>query len=184
MPPCARPPPKPAATVFFSEATTAALGKLLDDPSPSARNAAYRGLGLYANWRSPAARQILIQRAADKTLDSVARIDAADGFTQAVKLQASGVQQDPPMFRALVGLLSDVNEELRTVAFLALAPIREYMLGSSNGGQFPPPGGWQKWLEKSPRNRKAIWSTTACVGRQAATPAYSRWTGSARAARS
>lgn len=34
------------------------------------------------------------------------------------------------------------------MAFLALAPIREYILGGSNGGQFPPPGGWQKWLEK------------------------------------
>ena len=133
---------------IFSEATTAALGKLLDDPSPRVRNAAYRGLASYANWRSPAAQQILIQRAADKTLDAVARIDAADALAQAVKLQAAGVQQDPPMFQALVGLLSDENEELRAVAFLALAPIREYILGGSNGGQFPPPGGWQKWLEK------------------------------------
>jgi TPR repeat protein len=129
---------------IFSETTTVALGRLLDDASPHVRNAAYRGLASYANWRSPAAQQILIQRAADKTLDPVARIDAADALAQAVKLQAGGVQQDPPMFQALVGLLSDQNEELRTVAFLALAPIREYILGGSNGGQFPPAGGWQE----------------------------------------
>ena len=98
------------------------------------RNAAYRGMASYANWRSQAAQQILIQRATDKSLDVDARIDAADALAQAVKLQASGVQQDPPMFQALVGLLSDENEPLRAVAFLALAPIREYIVGGSNGG--------------------------------------------------
>ena len=102
---------------IFSEATTAALGKLLDDPSPRVRNAAYRGLGIVRKLALPAAQQILIQRATDQTLDAVARIDAADALAQAVKLQAAGVQQDPPMFRALVGLLSDENEELRSRGF-------------------------------------------------------------------
>src|SRR5262249_56177326 len=73
---------------------------------------------------------------------------AGEGGGRGGRLGAGGAQQHPPMFRALVGLLSDENEELRAVAFLALAPIREYILGGSNGGQFPPPGGWQKWLEK------------------------------------
>jgi TPR repeat protein len=102
----------------------------------------------YANWRSQAAQQILIQRATDRSLDLDARLDAADGLAQAVKLQATGVQQDPPMFQALVGLLSEEQEPLRAVAFLALAPIREYIVGGSNAGQFPPTGGWQKWLDK------------------------------------
>ena len=92
---------------IFGEATTAALGKLLADPSPQVRNAALRALASYANWRSPAAQQVLIQRATDQSLDLDARLDAADGLAQAVKLQAAGVQQDPPMFRALVGLLSE-----------------------------------------------------------------------------
>ena len=52
------------------------------------------------------------------------------------------------MFKALVALLSDEKEPLQAVAFLALAPIREYIVGGSNGGQFPPAGGWEKWLEK------------------------------------
>jgi TPR repeat protein len=133
---------------IFGEATTAALGKLLGDPSSQVRNAAYRAMASYANWRSPAAQQILIQRATDRSLAVDARLDAADGLAQAVKLQATGVQQDPPMFQALVGLLSEENEPLRAVAFLALAPIREYIVGGSNAGQFPPAGGWQKWLDK------------------------------------
>jgi len=133
---------------IFGETTTAALGKLLGDPSPKVRNAAYRAMASYANWRSPAAQQILIQRATDRSLDIDSRLDAADALTQAVKLQAAGVQQDPPMFKALAGLLSEENEPLRAVAFLALAPVREYILGGSNAGQFPPAGGWQKWLDK------------------------------------
>jgi hypothetical protein len=133
---------------IFGEATTAALGKLLGDRSPQVRNAAYRAMASYANWRSQAAQQILIQRATDKSLDVDTRLDAADALAQAVKLQAGGVQQDPPMFKALVELLNEQNEPLRAVAFLALAPVREYILGGSNGGQFPPAGGWQKWLDK------------------------------------
>src|SRR5262249_46784148 len=36
---------------IFSESTSAALGKLLDDSSPQVRNAALRALTSYANWR-------------------------------------------------------------------------------------------------------------------------------------
>jgi TPR repeat protein len=132
----------------YGEATSAALGKLAADPSPQVRDAALRALASYANWRSQAAQQILIRRATDKSLDLDSRLAAADGLAQAVKLQAAGVQQDPPMFEALVGLLAEKDEPLRAVAFLALAPIREYIIGGSNGGQFPPTGGWQKWLER------------------------------------
>jgi TPR repeat protein len=133
---------------IFGEATTAALGKLLDDPAVRVRNAAYRALAAYANWRSQAAQRILIQRATDAGLPSDARLDAADALAQAVQLQAAGVQQDPPMFQALVTLLNDKFEPLRAVAFLALAPIREFIVGGSEDGQFPPPGGWQNWLYK------------------------------------
>jgi hypothetical protein len=133
---------------IFGETTTRALGKLLDDPSSRVRNAASRAMASYANWRSQAAQQILIQRATDRSLGIDARLDAADGLAQAVQLQAIGVQQDPPMFQALVTLLGEKSEPLRAVAFLALAPIREYIVGGSDEGQFPPAGGWQKWLDK------------------------------------
>jgi TPR repeat protein len=92
----------------------------------------------------------LIQRATDKSLDVDARLDAADALGQAVKLQAAGVPQDPPMFRALVSLLDEreKTEPLRAAAFIALAPVRPYIIGGSGAGQFPPDGGWQKWLDK------------------------------------
>ncbi len=133
---------------IFGEVTTAALGKLVADPSPEVRNAALRALASYANWRSAAAQQVLIERATDKSLDLDARLDAADGLAQAVKVQATGVQQDPPMFRALVSLLGEKEEPLHAVAFLALAPIRRYIIGGADEGQFPPQEGWEKWLEK------------------------------------
>jgi hypothetical protein len=135
---------------IFGEATSAALGKLLADPSPQVRNAALRATASYANWRSPAAQQVLIQRATDQSLDLDARLDAADGLVHAVKLQAAGVPQDPPMFKALVGLLNEreKNEPLHAAAFIALAPIRPYIIGGSGAGQFPPDGGWEKWLDK------------------------------------
>jgi TPR repeat protein len=143
---------------IFGEATTAALGKLLSDSSPEVRHATLRALASYANWRSAAAQQALIQRATDESLDLDSRLDAADGLAQAVKLQASGVQQDPPMFRALISLVtenptsekaaSDKNEPLQAVALLALAPVRRYILGGADDGQFPPEEGWEKWLQK------------------------------------
>ena len=53
---------------IFGESTTAALGKLLADPSPEVRNATLCALASYANWRSGAAQQALIQRATDQAL--------------------------------------------------------------------------------------------------------------------
>jgi hypothetical protein len=135
---------------IYGEATTAALTKLLDDPSPEVRNAALRATASYGNWRYGPAQQALIQRATDQSLDLDARLDAADGLVQAVKLQAAGVPQDPPMFKALVSLLDEEgkNEPLQAAAYIALAPIRPYIIGGSDEGQFPPDGGWQKWLDK------------------------------------
>jgi TPR repeat protein len=135
---------------IYGEATTAALTKLLGDASPQVRDAALRATASYANWRYQPAQRALIQRATDKSLDLDARLDAADALGQAVKLQAAGAPQDPPMFRALVSLLSEreKNEPLHAAAYIALAPIRPYIIGGSGGGQFPPDGGWEKWLDK------------------------------------
>lgn len=54
------------------------------------------------------------------------------------------------MFRALVSLLDErqKNEPLHAAAFIALAPVRPYIIGGSGSGQFPPDGGWEKWLDK------------------------------------
>jgi len=133
---------------IFGETTTRALGNLLDDSSVKVRTAASRALAAYANWRSAAAEQILVRRSLDHSLSLEARLDAADDLAQAVQLQAAGVPQDPAMFQALVSLLKEKDEPLRAVAFLALAPVRQYIIGGSEEGQFPPAGGWPLWLDK------------------------------------
>jgi hypothetical protein len=136
---------------IFDETTTAALGRLLSDPSIQVRRAAVSALAMYANWRSDAAQQALIRVATDTSANLQDRVSAADGIAQAVRLQAKGVRQDPPLFRALVSLLSerDANEPLHAVAYLALAPVRDpsYQPGVAPESKFPP-GGWQHWLEE------------------------------------
>jgi hypothetical protein len=135
---------------IYGDTTTAALTRLLADSSPQVRNAALRATASYANWRYQPAQRALIQRATDPSLDLDARLDAADGLIQAVRFQAPGVPQDPPMFKALVSLLHErgPNEPLQAAAYIALAPIRPYINGGSDEGQFPPDGGWEKWLYK------------------------------------
>ncbi len=134
---------------IFDETTTAALGKLLADPSVQVRRAAVRALAMYADWRSAAAQQALIHVATDTNANPEDRVSAADAIAQAVALQTKGVRQDPPMYRALVSLLSEHYEPLHAVAYLALAPIRDpaYQPGVAPEKKTPP-GGWQQWLQE------------------------------------
>ena len=172
----ARPRPRRATTVFSVRRPPRRSASCLAILLRKCAMRLYRAIASYANWRSQAAQQVLIQRATDKSLDLDARLDAADALGQAVKLQAAGVQQDPPMFRALVALLSEENEPLRAVAFLALAPIREYIIGGSNAGQFPPAGGWEKWLDRITAEQAGdLIYYRVCGPAAAATPAMKPW---------
>src|SRR5262249_49828004 len=131
---------------IFDPATTRALAKLVSDPSIQARRAAIRALAMYANWRYDAAQSALIQLATDKSADPLDRLQAADAIGDAVRFQVKGVRQDPPMFRALVALLQDKDEPVRSTAAGILAPLYE------PGGEGPqrrrgPEGGWEKWLD-------------------------------------
>jgi hypothetical protein len=58
--------------------------------------------GVPANWRYQPAQEALIQQATDQNAAIDARESAADAIAQAMRLQAAGVRQDPPMFKALV----------------------------------------------------------------------------------
>src|ERR1051326_5967589 len=53
------------------------------------------------------------------------------------------------MFRALLSLLGEreKNEPLHAAAYIALAPIRPYIIGGSGAGEFPPAGGWEEGLD-------------------------------------
>jgi len=130
---------------IFGEATAAALAKLATDASIQVRRSAVGALAMYANWRYTPAQQALIQLATDKGADSLDRLNAADAIGYAVRLQVKGVQQDPPMFQALVSLLQDKDEPVRSTATGVLAPLYE-SAGEGAQRRRAPEGGWEKWL--------------------------------------
>jgi TPR repeat protein len=130
---------------IFGEATAAALAKLATDASIKVRRSAVGALAMYANWRYTPAQQGLIQLATDKGADSLDRLNATDAIGYAVRLQVKGVPQDPPMFQALVSLLQDKDEPVRSTAAGVLAPLYE-SAGEGAQRRRAPEGGWDKWL--------------------------------------
>ena len=130
---------------IFGEATAAALAKLATDPSTKVRRSAVGALAMYANWRYRPAQQALIQIATDKSADPMDRLNAADAIGYAVRFQVKGVPQDPPMFQALVSLLQDKDEPVRSIASGVLAPLYE-SAGEGPQRRRAPEGGWEKWL--------------------------------------
>ena len=102
---------------------------------------------MYAGWRYTPAQQALIQLATDKGADSLDRLNATDAIGYAVRLQVKGVQQDPTMFHALVSLLQDKDEPVRSTAVGVLAPLYE-SAGEGAQRRRAPEGGWDKWLNE------------------------------------
>ncbi len=132
---------------IFGNATVEALSQLVSDPSIKVRQATIRALAMYANWRYPAAQKTLIQLATDTTADSADRLNAADAIGFAVRLQVRGVRQDPPMFQALLSLLQNKVEPVRSTAVGILAPLYEPG-GQGAQRRRAPEGGWGKWLDE------------------------------------
>jgi hypothetical protein len=132
---------------IFDRSTTAALGKLAADPSAKVRRSAIRALAMYAGWRYQDAQKTLIALATDKTADPMNRLHATDAIGQAVRLQVKGIRQDPAMFHALVSLLQEKEEPVRSTAAGVLMPLYQ---PSTEPGQRrrAPEGGWEKWLEQ------------------------------------
>ena len=60
-----------------------------------------------------------------KGADPLDRLNAADAIGYAVRFQVKGVPQDPPLFQALVSLLQDKEEPVRSTAAGVLAPLYE-----------------------------------------------------------
>ena len=136
------------AEVNLGEATMGQLAILGSDPSPLVRREAIRALAVNANWRSAAAQQALMALAENAT-DPMDRVNAVDGLAFAVRFQVRGARQDPPVFRALVGLLESKQEELCTMAANVLAPIRDGEFRGDIGRpeRKAPEGGWAAWLD-------------------------------------
>ncbi len=137
---------------IFSEDTIAALSLSAMDSDAKVRRAAIRALAINAQWRSEAAQKALIDLATvpDKAVTQADRVSAVDGLGQAVRLQVKGVRQDPPVFKALVALLTDKDEELRVMAANILAPIRDpdFRGDAGRAERKAPEGGWQNWLDE------------------------------------
>lgn len=137
---------------IFSEETITALGKRIVDPSAKVRRASIRALALNANWRSEAAQNALVEFALnpDKAVASSDRVGAVDAIVKAARLQLRGAPQDAALFKSLVTLLEDKDEELRTMAANTLAPIRDREFRGDLGRpeRKTPEGGWQHWLDE------------------------------------
>jgi TPR repeat protein len=136
------------AQVNLGEATMAVLAKLATDASAMVRREAIRALAVNANWRSQTAQEALI-RLAESGVEQADRVAAVDGLVNAVRFQVRGVRQDPAVFRALAGLLTSKDDELRTMASNALAPIRDGEFRGDIGRpeKKAPEGGWTAWLD-------------------------------------
>lgn len=130
------------------EAALTAIAKHATDPNPALRRATLRTLAINGNWRSAAAQAALIDLAL-RPQPHADRLLAVDALGQSVRLQINGVKQDPPVFAALVKLLKDEDEELRTMAANILAPLRDRDFRGDLGRpeKKSPDGGWDKWLE-------------------------------------
>ncbi len=138
---------------IFGEEANAALGTKLTDPVPAVRRSAVKALALQANWRSQSAQDALTSFVADpsKAVSSADRVAAADAIVYAVRLQINGVRQDPGLFKALIQMLKDEDEELRTIANSTLAPIRDRSFRGDLGRKelTEPKGGWEAWLAET-----------------------------------
>lgn len=137
---------------LFGEAAVKALGAKLTDPERRVRRAAARALAMNANWRSQAAQDALTGFLADrsKAVEPADRLSVADAVVDAVRFQIHGVQQDPGLFAALVSLLEDPDEEVRTMAGNTLMPIRDPEFRGDLGRpeRKAPEGGWPAWLQQ------------------------------------
>lgn len=158
-----------AQDAIFDEETMTAVGRAAMDKSTAVRREALRALAVHANWRSAAAQQALIDLTLvpGRAVDADDRLTAADGIAYALRLQITGRRQDPALFTALVKLLTDSDERLRTMANNVLAPIRdaEYRGDLTRKENKEPAGGWEAWLQRTTADALDYFADySTCVG--------------------
>jgi hypothetical protein len=136
---------------IFSEAAVKALGATLTDSVPAVRRAAIRALAMQANWRSQAAQDALTSFLPDlsRAISPADRVAVADAIVEASRFQLRGVRQDAGLFRALVAMLEDVDEEIRTIAANTLMTVRDrdFRGDMTRKERKEPEGGWGPWLQ-------------------------------------
>ena len=137
---------------IFGEAAVAVLGARLRDPSRQVRRAATEALAIQANWRSEAAQLALTSFLSNPSLaiEPDDRVSVASAIVEAARFQIKGVRQDAVLFKCLVGMLDDKDEEIRTIAANTLMPVRdrEYRGDIGRPEKKAPDGGWIAWLQE------------------------------------
>ncbi len=137
--------------VFAGDQTVAGLIPLLDDKNAGVRQAAITALGMFANWRYEAA-QVALGKVAVKAKGSLAeRGGATTMLANAARMPLLGnLDDDLPVFQALLTLLDDDAKPLRENAFAPLlAAVKDglgYDAGLSNKERAPAIGKWMEWL--------------------------------------
>jgi hypothetical protein len=97
------------------------LIKLTGDKVDAVKEAAYRALGTFANWRYEEAQQFLIQKAMKRSLKVEERRLAAEAITKACRLQLhAAAPEDKQMVWTLVFMLEDDDANVREVALACL----------------------------------------------------------------
>ena len=106
---------------------------------------------MYANWRYPAGAEGT-DPSSPRTRAPIPpdRLNATDAIGYAVRFQVKGVRQDPPMFQALVSLLQDKDEPVRSTAAGILAPAYESAGEGRSGAALPKAAGKNGWTRSPP----------------------------------
>ncbi len=109
---------------FAGEETVAGLARLLDDKIPAVRTAAIAALGVAANWRSEAAQVALGRLALSAKSKKVEFSDRGEATMQLAKAAAlpllGNYDDDLPLWQALMALMNDERNEIRSAAFAPL----------------------------------------------------------------
>jgi poly(3-hydroxybutyrate) depolymerase len=136
---------------FAGDQTVAGLIPLLDDKNPGVRQAALNALGMFANWRYEQAQLALGKIAVKAKGELNERGGATMLLANAARMPLLGnLDDDMPVFQALLTLMDDGVKGLREAAF---APLHEavkdglgYDPGTTDKERAGPIGKWMEWL--------------------------------------
>jgi dienelactone hydrolase len=141
-----------AEGTLYGRETVLELIRLTRDRSEEVRQAAYRALGVAANWRYAEAQEALVRAARSKGTAPPDRVRAIEALGHAVRLMLLGNYEDRLVIWTLVLLLDDEELEVRRAAFAALEKgvkdTFEYRPDLPASERKTAVGKWKSWCEQ------------------------------------
>lgn len=141
-----------AEGTLYGRETVLELMRLTRDRSEEVRLAAYRALGVAANWRYAEAQEALARAARSKGTALADRIRAIEALGHAVRLMLLGNYEDRLVLWTLVLLLDDEELEVRRAAFATLEKgvkdTFEYKPDQPASERKTAVGKWKSWCEQ------------------------------------